>query len=97
MLLGCHRLQRFGGSLWREGSYRAVCVGRSLVAALWWPALARRKRLGVVCRPGRGHSVLVARFGECGFRESCVGGRQVTAGVLVARFGEKNVPDGLHR
>ena len=85
----------FGGLLRREGSVRAVCVGGSIVAALRWVALARRKLSGVVCWPERGHSDLVARFGEGGFRESFVVGRQVTASVLVACFGEKDVPDRL--
>ena len=32
-----------------------------------------------MCSPERdGHNVLVARSGEGGFQESCVGGRQVT-------------------
>ena len=39
---------------------------------------------GLLCREG-------------GFRESCVGVRQVTARVLAARFGEKDVPDRLRR
>ena len=64
--------QCFGGSLWRECGLRVVCVGGTLVAVLWWLALAGRKLSGVVCWPERGHSGLVPRFGEGGFQESCV-------------------------
>ena len=57
----------------------------------------RRKFTGRVCWWELSRSVMVARFEEGGVRESCVGGRQVTACVLVARFGEKDVPDRLRR
>ena len=54
---------RFG-----EGNSRVVCVGGSLVAALWSLALASRMFCGAACWWERSHSVLVARFGE---KEAC--------------------------
>ena len=74
-----------------------MCVGGNLVAMLRWLAFARRKLSGVVCCPERGHSCLAARVREGGVRESCVGGRQVKARVLWARFGRKDVPELLLR
>ena len=60
---------------------------------LRWLVFARRKLSGLVCCPERGDSSLVARVREGGVRESCVGRRQAKAGVLLARFGRKDVPE----
>ena len=49
--------QCFGGTRWREGRFRAVCVGGSLDSVLWWIALARRQFLGRVCWSERNRSV----------------------------------------
>ena len=53
----------FGGSLWREGGLRAVCVG-GLDSLFCWLALARRQFTGRVCWWELSRSVTVARFSE---------------------------------
>ena len=56
--------QGLGGSLWQEGSLRAVCVGGSLkVSVFSWLALPRRRFTGRVCWE-LSPSLLVARLGE---------------------------------
>ena len=81
---------RFG-----EKAVYGVCVGGSLVAVIWWLALASRKHSGVVCWPERGHhKVLWWLDLEKVVYESRVGKLQVT--VLVAHFGETDAPDRLH-
>ena len=47
MLVGAST-QCFSGSLWREGSLRALCVG-SINAAFWWLPLEVRQFTGRVC------------------------------------------------
>ena len=85
---------------------RLALARRQFTSRVCWWELSRsvmvarfgeRESFRESCWPERGQSVSVARFEEGGFRESCVGGRQVAASVLVARLGEKDVPDRLRR
>ena len=49
--------QGFRGSLWREGSLRAVCVGGSLDPFFWWLAWTRKQTSRAVCVGGSLDSV----------------------------------------